>query len=374
VIVAVSVVLVVELAVDEIVGVVAVRNRRMPAGRGMNVAGDVPAAALAGVTGAWIVRVDGDRAFLTARRMKVTLVQIVDVTVVLDGGVAAAGSMDVIVVRMGMVAHLEGLAGSIGRPRGSAINSTRAGGDDLASREAMHRNALWMIWLAACGESHLPVKPLPELVMAQKAVAVTVKELLLVPNETMIWDVHAQGLTIGRAELVVGDTDVHSKFKTGTLASAFSSVHYELTTVLDRAAARPSSATETLEIDGDTKHYEASFDGASYTQGGKARSVPGGAHTMHSALGWLRAWAQPDAHASSVLVVEAGRLYKLEVAQPMLEDLEGTQTLHIDCRIQGGADPIAFTIWLGANRDRKPLRIVATVGTLRLIAELIETS
>jgi hypothetical protein len=231
-----------------------------------------------------------------------------------------------------------------------------------------------IVWLVACGESHLVAPPLPELVTAQKAEAAVVKELLLVPNETMIWDVHAQGVTIGRAELVVGDGDVHSRFKTGTLASAFSTVRYELTTVLDRAASRPTSASETIEVDGDRKQYDVAFAPAAYTLGGKFRSVPGGAHTMYSALGWLRAWAKPDAHAASLYVVDAGRLFKLDAAQPMPEDLEGTKTLRVDCHVRGQSDPISFTVWLTANADKTPIRIVATVGTLHITADLIQAT
>ncbi|MDB4954988.1 MAG: hypothetical protein JWO36_2557 [Myxococcales bacterium] len=234
-------------------------------------------------------------------------------------------------------------------------------------------NIAAVVWLASCGETHIIAKPLPELVIAQKAQAVHATELLLRPSESMIWDVHAQGLTIGRAELVVGTDDVHSRFKTGTLASAFSSVDYELTTVLDRPAARPSSASETLQIDGETKHFEASFDALGYTIDGKTRPAAG-VQTLHSALGWLRAWARPDGHPSSILVVEVGRLYKLDVAQPLAEELDGKKTLRVDGHIAGAADPIAFTLWLSAGTDRTPLRIVATVGTLRVTAELIETS
>jgi hypothetical protein len=240
---------------------------------------------------------------------------------------------------------------------------------------------LALVLLSAC-ERPFPAKPLPELVAASApTTALAVPELLLAPGEKMIWDVYLQGLTIGRAELVVGTTDVNSRFRTNSLASSFASARHELATTLDRRGARPRSGSETLELDGETRQISAAFDGASYTLDGKSgpHVVPGGSapHTMHSALGVLRAWARPKASPGFLYILQLGHLYQLDVARPVTEDLRDTKTFRIDGevrRIDSPSDSIALTLWLAANRDRTPLRIVITTPNAKITAELIEST
>ncbi len=155
-----------------------------------------------------------------------------------------------------------------------------------------------------CGEPRIVMKPLPELVVQAPRSAITVPELLLIPGESLIWDVHWHGLTIGRAELVVTETEARSKFKTGRLVSSVANVEHELTTILDRNAALPQAMTERI-VEGETQRFEAQFAGAhiGLTTESKGEPtaqvtpliVPGGnhAHTLHSAIGVLRAWAEP---------------------------------------------------------------------------------
>src|SRR5262245_33729750 len=110
-----------------------------------------------------------------------------------------------------------------------------------------------------CEPKFVP-QPLPELVVAREPGAILVRELRLLPGESMIWDVSLHGLTIGRAELVAGADEVRSRFKTGGLAASVASVRHDLVTGLDRAAARAAAEHETLVFDGETKHFEATFD------------------------------------------------------------------------------------------------------------------
>jgi hypothetical protein len=229
------------------------------------------------------------------------------------------------------------------------------------------RRTLLLACVVGCSEPHMIARPLPALVAAQPPVLnATVSHLLLEPHETLIWEVSSEGLTIGRAELVVGDDDVHSRFATDGLASAFTRVHYDLSTVLDRAAARPSTAHELLDVDGTRTEIASVFDGPIYTIGDAHHTAPATAHTLHSALGWLRAWASPGARAVSLFVVYMGTVFRLDVAQPMQE--EGR------LRIDGHAGEIAISIWFSESSARIPLRIVATSGSLHLTAELIEST
>jgi hypothetical protein len=179
--------------------------------------------------------------------------------------------------------------------------------------------------------------------------------------------------------MAVSDREVRSRFKTDALASAVASIDYELDTVLDRDAARAVSATERLAIHGETTQRIVMFDGASYAIDGRPFEIPGGnpGQSLHSALGVLRAWAQPDAAPGFLFVVHAGRLVRLEVARPVVEELAGTRTLRVDGRVHPADDDHAafpVTVWLTDDPKRTPIRIeIANAGD-RVTAELIATT
>jgi hypothetical protein len=233
-----------------------------------------------------------------------------------------------------------------------------------------------LLGLTACGHGlDVPIRPLPELVMPQPPVApIAVRELLLVPQEKMIWDVHWKGLTIGRVELAVDGDEVHSRFRTGAIVSTVTSIQHELATVLDRAGARPLSQHEALSVDGTARTIDATFDGAGYRiEGQPAQAVKrGSAHTLHSALGALRAWARPGAKPGFLIVLFAGEPIRLEVAEPVPEQLQDRAALRIDARAVGGASPATVTIWLRAGEDRTPLRIEISSDDARVTAELLD--
>jgi hypothetical protein len=231
--------------------------------------------------------------------------------------------------------------------------------------------------LAACGRDHgFPIKPLPELVVARSPVApIIVRELLLVPQEKMIWDVHWKGLTVGRIELTVGAADVHSRFKTGAIVSTMTSVNHELATLLDRLGARPDSQHESLTVDGEARTINATFDAAGYRlNAGNLKPVQKGVHmhTLHTALGALRAWARPGAKPGFLLMLVAGQELRLELAEPVAEQLADRATLRVDGRVRGGEQPAQVTIWLHAGEDRTPLRIEIASDDARITAELID--
>jgi hypothetical protein len=224
--------------------------------------------------------------------------------------------------------------------------------------------------LAAC-EPRIPPRPLPELVKPQPLVAIQVPMLMFSPGETMTWNVTAKGFTIGRADLGVSEHAVHSRFETGKLVSAFARVHHELQTVLGASA--PTTSSEVLDVDGEVTRADSEFNGPRYRVGDKVGMVPNGnlGHTLHSALGTLRAWASPDARAGFLYVLHAGDLLRIDVAQPLVEKLRGVSTLRIELRIHA-EELVAVTMWLRAS-DRVPVRFEAAAADAKVIAELLET-
>lgn len=99
-VVAVPVVGVMEMAVDEVVDMVAVRDRLVPAALAVHVVGAVTVARVAARAGGGMVAVDRDDVFvdvILVGMVEMAVVEVVDVAVVLDGDVAAARA---VLVRM----------------------------------------------------------------------------------------------------------------------------------------------------------------------------------------------------------------------------------------------------------------------------------
>ncbi len=231
-----------------------------------------------------------------------------------------------------------------------------------------------VVGLAAC-EPKFVAQPLPPLAVQQAPAAAIVQALLLPSGEQLIWEVQAHGITIGRAELVVGDAEVHSKFATNELASRFATVHHEMTTTIDRARAVPLAVSELGVFNGTVRQGNATFDASGYRDETR-HSLPDGKsiHTFHTALGWLRAWADPAAANAYLFVLAAGKQYRLDVEAPVVEDLLGASTLRIACRARALApegDSIALTIWLSNDAARVPKRLAILVDGIRVTAELI---
>lgn len=91
---------VVEVAVDQVVDVIAVRNCRMTAVGGVHVRGGVAMAGVVRRAAGRVRWVDRDRAFVdmvVVHHMQMPVVQIVDVAAVLDGEMAAVDTMNMVV-------------------------------------------------------------------------------------------------------------------------------------------------------------------------------------------------------------------------------------------------------------------------------------
>lgn len=100
-IITVAVVHVMKMAIDEVIDMVAVRHGRMTASRPMDMCGIVLGALMVGRAVRRIRSVDGDRALVyvvAVSLMKMTVVQIVDVSAMRNRLVAAVRAVNVVVV------------------------------------------------------------------------------------------------------------------------------------------------------------------------------------------------------------------------------------------------------------------------------------
>lgn len=97
-VVAVALVHVVEVPVDEVVDVIPVRDRLVAAARTVRVTHLVPGARMLACAAVRVLRIDGDDMVVDVVAvgvMQVTVVEIVEMSLVHDGPVAASGSVDV---------------------------------------------------------------------------------------------------------------------------------------------------------------------------------------------------------------------------------------------------------------------------------------
>jgi len=224
---------------------------------------------------------------------------------------------------------------------------------------------------ACAGRTNFRPPPLPELVATVRPIAPLVaSDLRMIGGERLIWDVQAKGFSIARAELTVGDDEVTSRVETNALASTVTSIRHELATTLDREHIRTRTMRETLVLDGKTTITDALFDSKGYLVDGKVIVAPG-VQTIHSALGMLRDWVAPDAHAGLLSILVGGSVYRLEVAQPTLTELKSESAYKVDCRLVGLG---SVTLWFSTTDEHVPVRIEISTADGKLTAELIERS
>jgi hypothetical protein len=103
-VIAVAVVRVVKVAVHQVIDVVAVRDRLVTAARPVLVSLDMSAAVVAGRAGHRVSGIDRELVLLDdapAHVVQVPVVEVIDVTFVLDSRVPAAGAVLVGMIRMG---------------------------------------------------------------------------------------------------------------------------------------------------------------------------------------------------------------------------------------------------------------------------------
>jgi hypothetical protein len=212
-----------------------------------------------------------------------------------------------------------------------------------------------LLFATACSGPSFTPSTLPAIaVEASKPKLLQVPQLMLRAGEHFAYEVRFHGIVIGRVDVDVATTQVTSKFKTNDVAGAFASASEESVTTLDRAGAKAAASSETLVVDGEVKTYD----------GGNAGQTP------LSALGVLRTWAKPDAQPGFLMIAAAGKTWRLDLARPSAEDLQGTHALRIDGKVQA-EKPIAFAMWLAASDDRSPLRFELSNDDVHVVADLV---
>jgi hypothetical protein len=101
-VVAVAIVLVVQVAIDQVIDMVAVRDRRVSASRSVHVVGRVGRADMSAGAGGWVLSRDlQDMLFdhsVEGRVMQVSIVEVVDMSIMFDCRMPAVFSVDMVMV------------------------------------------------------------------------------------------------------------------------------------------------------------------------------------------------------------------------------------------------------------------------------------
>lgn len=245
-------------------------------------------------------------------------------------------------------------------------------GETAVSSIAM-RVLLVLVACAACG----PPPGTPSTLPQPPPHALDDVAPRLPPGEQTTWNVFYQTIPIGRADLVIGERGARTTFHTSRVARALAAVRYELETALDRGRVR--GAREDLTLDGEREHAETAVDGPTYTADEGPLRVPGGTnlHTVHSALGAVRAWsAMRDDRTGYLWLWSGGKLYRLDLSRPTRDDVLGVRALRLDGTVRAPhlSPSITLSVWLAANRDRTPLRFAFQSGIHRVTAEVSESN
>ena len=193
----------------------------------------------------------------------------------------------------------------------------------------MHRLVLASVTVAACA-SHLAPQPLPPLV-ATAPPSLAGGGTLVIPGEHLIWEVAADGVTIGRAEMIVRAAEIESRFQTDGIASMFADVHEHLVTPIADAP---------------------------------------GLYTIHSALAWLRAWHPTGSSAARLAINYDGDRYAVTCEPPIPDELHDARVVRIECSV-ATSEPATLTFQLADDSDRVPMRVVAKIGTTNVEANLV---
>ena len=225
--------------------------------------------------------------------------------------------------------------------------------------------------VTACGPR--PQQPAPLIPPPPRLAPFAVSELMLVPGELLQWDVRVGSLDLGRAELATEDGEIHSAFRTNQVAALLGTMRHELVTTLE--GSRAVASQELLALGGETTEVSARFDGAQLTVDTNRRTVPGNqqAQTLHTAIAWLRAWAQDDARAGFLFVLHMGELYRLDVEPPVPDARGGGRALRIAARagVYGSQDdPVSIVVWLRDDPARTPIELRLASGQLVVTARL----
>jgi hypothetical protein len=187
---------------------------------------------------------------------------------------------------------------------------------------------------AACSEPNYVAKPLPPLVLPKQTTElhpIATTALGFTAGENFVYMVRLRGFTIGSARLDASETEITSHFATSMLAKAITSISHDLTTTFE--GTRPRRGTERLSIDGKARQFVTEYAGTT-------------SHSIHTAIGLVRSWAQLGASAGTLQVVVGDQLVRVELTEPS----GGKDWLRVEGKLVGLDAPASFTCWLdGAN-------------------------
>jgi hypothetical protein len=101
-VVAVAIVLVMQVAIDQVIDMVAVRDRRVSASRSVHVVGRVGRAGMSAGAGGWVMSRDLQNMLfdhpVEGRVMQVSIVEVVDMSIMFDCRMPAVFSVDMVMV------------------------------------------------------------------------------------------------------------------------------------------------------------------------------------------------------------------------------------------------------------------------------------
>lgn len=182
----------------------------------------------------------------------------------------------------------------------------------------------------------------------------------LPPGEHTTWNVFVGSINVGRADQRIDPAHARTSFRTGVLASVVEPLRLELVTTL--ADGRARAVHETLARAGHTTRQSTPIDDPRL-------------HSLHTALGALRAWSRARPRAGFLWLVHEQRRVRLDVTAPVRDEALGLPALRVDGIARSvDAPPLRVSLWLAANRERTPLRLTVDGDGVRVSAEAIEST
>jgi len=209
-----------------------------------------------------------------------------------------------------------------------------------------------LLLLVACGCNHLPVTT----AAAATAAPVTrepSRPALVVPEETMQFQVTFRGITVAQVQTAIGKegfVDGHraviikSAGKSAGFVALIGTMRWELETTLDLERGVPLHTHEEAwaEMAGEKEHDDSRHD---WQDGDDT-------HDLHSAIGTLRGWEPAPKDKREVRIGLGGGHFSLEIWPAGRGIVGGRPALRFDGI---AAHESHFTIWLSDDTARVPL-------------------
>ena len=206
--------------------------------------------------------------------------------------------------------------------------------------------------LLACGCNHLPVTT-AAAATAAPATREPSRPALVVPEETMQFQVTFRGIAVGQVQTAIGKEGVVDGHRVVIIKSAAKSIgfialigtmRWELETTLDLDRGVPLHTHEEAwaELAGEKEHDDDKHD---WHEGDDL-------HDLHSAIGMLRGWEPAPNAEREVQIALGSSHFSLTIGPAGRGIVVGRPAL----RFAGVAQQVShFTIWLSDDTARVPL-------------------